>query len=58
MISIYTKWIERRFCKYEPLIKLCRLYYRDIVKEEIEAANIRSWDKILCIGGGSIPVRL
>ncbi len=55
MIRTCTKWVERLFCKYNPLIKLCCLYYRNIVKEEIRLANVRNWDRVLCIGGGPIP---
>lgn len=55
MVRICTKWIEKNLSKYNPLIKLYGLYYRNIVKKEIKLANVRSCDKVLCIGGGSIP---
>lgn len=55
MIMTCTKWMERILSKYDFLVKLYSLYYRNIVKNEISLANIRSYDKVLCIGGGSIP---
>jgi len=55
MIMTCTKWMERIFSKYDFLVNLYSLYYRNIVKNEIRLANIRSHDKVLCIGGGSIP---
>ncbi|NLN40607.1 MAG: class I SAM-dependent methyltransferase [Clostridiales bacterium] len=47
--------MERIFSKYDLFVELCNLYYRNIVKNEIRLANIRSYDKVLCIGGGFIP---
>lgn len=55
MIGTCTKWIEKTFSKFKPLIKLYSLYYRSIVKNEIKLANVKSYDKVLCIGGGCIP---
>lgn len=55
MIRTCTKWLEKNLSKFNPLIKLYSLYYRNIVKREIRLANVRSCDKVLCIGGGSIP---
>lgn len=55
MIGACTKWVEKNLSKYHCFIKFYSLYYRDIVKKEIKLANVRSCDKILCIGGGSIP---
>ena len=55
MIGTCTKWIEKKFSKYDSLIKLYSLYYRNIVEKEIQLANVKSCDKVLCIGGGSIP---
>lgn len=55
MIGACTKWIEKRLSKCYYLIKFYSLYYRDIVKKEIKLANVRSCDKVLCVGGGSIP---
>ncbi|NLY61136.1 MAG: hypothetical protein GX054_06525 [Clostridiales bacterium] len=55
MIRTCTKWIEKICSKYDVLVELYCLYYRGIVKNEIALANIRNWDRVLCIGGGSIP---
>lgn len=55
MIRTCTKWIEKNFSKNNALIKLYRLYYKNIVKREVKLADVKSCDKILCIGGGSIP---
>lgn len=55
MIMTCTKWMERIFSKYDLFVKLCNLYYRNIVSNEIRLANIRSYDKVLCIGGGFVP---
>lgn len=55
MIMTCTKWMERIFSKYDSLVKLYSFYYRNIVKNEIRLASIGSSDKVLCIGGGSIP---
>lgn len=55
MIRSCTKWIERISSKSCPLVKLYSLYYHNMVREEIKLANVRSSDKVLCIGGGSIP---
>lgn len=54
-IAAYTKSLEMNFAKSDLLVKLCRIYYRNIVKNEVKLAGIRSCDKILCIGGGPIP---
>lgn len=55
MIATCTKWIEKRFSGFSFLIGLYELYYKKIVRKEIELANITSKDNILCIGGGAIP---
>jgi len=55
MIAVCTECIERNFSKSNFLIKLYGLYYRNIVKNEVKLAGIRSCDRILCIGGGPIP---
>ncbi|MEW8974373.1 MAG: nicotianamine synthase family protein [Tissierellaceae bacterium] len=55
MIANCTKWIERKFSGFNFLIGIYEIYYRGIVKKEVGLANIRSRDRVLCIGGGSIP---
>lgn len=54
-IATYTKSLEKNFSKSDLLIKLYRLYYKNIVKKEVKLAEIKACDKILCIGGGPIP---
>lgn len=47
--------MEKKISCKRFLIKIYEIYYRNIVRDEIELAEIKSNDKILCIGGGSIP---
>lgn len=55
MIAVCTKCIERNFCKSDFLVKLYGLYYKNIVKNEVELAGITDDDRVLCVGGGPIP---
>lgn len=55
MIKTCTKLIEKRCSKYDLLTRLYGLYYKNLVKKEIKLANVKSCDKVLCVGGGAIP---
>lgn len=55
MIMTWTKWMEKRISSSNFLIRLYEKYYKKIVRNEIKLAEVKSSDKILCIGGGSIP---
>lgn len=50
-----TKAIELLAAKNASIYRMVSLYYKRLVKEEVALANIRSTDKILCIGGGPCP---
>ena len=51
-----TKNIECLAAKNISIYRAVSLYYRNLVKDEVALANIRSTDKILCIGGGPCPI--
>lgn len=55
MVATCTKWVENKFSTFKFLTKLYGRYYKNIVGKEVELANIRENDRVLCIGGGSIP---
>jgi len=55
MISTCTKWVENKFSGFNFLINLYSIYYKNIVKQEVQLADIQEKDRVLCIGGGSIP---
>ncbi len=55
MIPVLTKRIEG-ISLTNPLIrKICTVYYRRLVRDEIAIASISHKDHILCIGGGPFP---
>ncbi|SDW05809.1 Nicotianamine synthase protein [Tepidimicrobium xylanilyticum] len=47
--------MEKRISFSETLVNLYNKYYERLVKNEVEIAGIKDGDKVLCIGGGSIP---
>ncbi len=55
MIISWTKWMEKKISNLNFLIGLYENYYRKIVKDEVKLAKMTNKDKVLCIGGGSIP---
>ncbi len=55
MISIVTKLFEKFAVNSDFAYKVCKLYYKNIVNEEIDLASISPGDRVLLIGGGSIP---
>lgn len=55
MIVTWTKWMEKRISCSNFLIRLYEKYYKKIVRDEIKLADVKINDRILCIGGGSIP---
>lgn len=55
MIKTWTKWMEKRIVASDFLIEFYEKYYDQIVKDELELAEVKDGDKILVIGGGSIP---
>lgn len=50
-----TKLMEYALSCFTPLIKLYQRYYDPIVKQEVSIAEITETDRVLCIGGGSVP---
>ncbi|NLY11281.1 MAG: hypothetical protein GX020_06325 [Firmicutes bacterium] len=55
LISWGTKIMECALSAYPPLVRLYKCYYRSIVEDEIKIARITDKDRVLCIGGGSVP---
>ncbi len=55
MIPKFTRCLEKTLCHFPGLARLCMNYYNNIVKEEINLAQIKSEDHVLFIGGGAIP---
>ncbi|MDO5707267.1 MAG: nicotianamine synthase family protein [Andreesenia angusta] len=55
MIASITKNIEYQFSGFGILVKIIERYYQNIVKNEIRVSGIKSSDRVLCIGGGSVP---
>ena len=51
-----TKKIESFTSKSKLLYWIASRYYRNVVKKEINLANITKKDHILCIGGGICPI--
>ncbi|MCD8501113.1 MAG: hypothetical protein LRY71_04800 [Bacillaceae bacterium] len=51
----FTKKVEKFCAVIWPLAFLFRMYYYPIVKREVMLANITKSDKVICIGGGSLP---
>lgn len=54
-IPYVTKKIEKICCTNKWLIHLCSSYYKNVVKNEVELAQINKNDLVLCIGGGALP---
>ncbi|WP_026478883.1 SAM-dependent methyltransferase [Alkaliphilus transvaalensis] len=55
IIPTFTVGLERLFSSFPLLINICSLYYKEIVKKEIKLGEISSHERVLCIGGGSVP---
>ncbi|MDQ2086876.1 nicotianamine synthase family protein [Herbivorax sp. ANBcel31] len=55
LISFLTKELERIFSKSITLVRFYGVYYKNIVKREVELAGINSGDSVLFIGGGAVP---
>ena len=51
----FTRKIEYAASKSRLAYWAASLYYRNVIKNEIDLANITSKDHILCIGGGICP---
>jgi protein-L-isoaspartate O-methyltransferase len=56
LIPKTTKIIERLAAKNTSIYRTIALYYKKLVKNEVDLANIQSTDKVLCIGGGPCPI--
>lgn len=50
-----TRKIEYLAVKNSLIYQLCSLYYQPMVKKEVELAQIKPHDQVLCIGGGPCP---
>jgi hypothetical protein len=55
MIPKFTRILEKTLCHFPNMAKLCMNYYNNIVKEEVNLAQISSEDHMLFIGGGALP---
>lgn len=55
LIPKTTSILEGLATKSSLVYKTISLYYRKLVKDEIDLAKIKSSDKVLCIGGGQCP---
>ena len=55
MISFATKTVERMVIAFPFLTRFLRMYYTNIVANEIALGKIRCDDRVLCIGGGPLP---
>ena len=55
IIANTTRIIEGMARKNCIIYKTILLYYKRLVKDEVELADIKSSDKVLCIGGGQCP---
>ena len=50
-----TKFLEQLAAKNILVYQAMSLYYKKLIREEIALADIKSTDRILCIGGGPCP---
>lgn len=55
VITRITKGLEQLSARNKHFYRTVSLYYRSMIKKEIELANISASDKVLCIGGGPCP---
>lgn len=55
LLSEATKIVEKISSRYPLLMNLYGLYYKNIVKKEINLGDISIGDRVLCIGGGAFP---
>jgi hypothetical protein len=55
MITNLTKYLES-YCGLNISYKLFSVYYDSLVKQEISLAKIQRYHKVICVGGGSVPM--
>lgn len=55
MIKTFTKLLEKSCVNSKTLVGLCNVYYKRLVREEVDISEIKKEDRVLCIGGGSVP---
>lgn len=55
MIPKFTRCLEKILSHFPIMARLSMNYYNNIVKEEINLAQIKREDRVLFIGGGAIP---
>lgn len=55
MIASITKNLEYQCSGYNLAVKFIKKYYKNIVKNEVSVSDIKPSDRVLCIGGGSVP---
>lgn len=55
MRSFITQNLEKFICSFKALILLYKKYYDRVVQSEVDLLSIGSGDRVLCIGGGSVP---
>lgn len=54
--SLSTSIMEKLISHLPFLIKVISPYYKEKVEKEISLAQIKESDKVLCIGGGAVPI--
>lgn len=53
--SCFTRILEKIICSSKYLVSLYGKYYDRIVEKEARLAELDENDRLLCIGGGSVP---
>jgi protein-L-isoaspartate O-methyltransferase len=51
-----TRIVELLAAKYFSIYRVISLYYKKLVKKEVDLADIKPTDRVLCIGGGPCPI--
>lgn len=55
MRGFFTRLLEKIICSSKRLVSLYGKYYDNIVEKEAKLAKLDKNDRLLCIGGGSVP---
>lgn len=56
LINIGTKFLEHTIVKVPFLKGIYNPYYKKLVNSEVQLAQIKEDDNVLCIGGGPTPI--
>lgn len=55
MRAFFTRILEKVICSSKKLVEVYGKYYDKIVEKEVKLAALTDEDRLLCIGGGSVP---